>query len=289
MPDWSRRPFSCTVSGVKLADGTARGMMIYLGTCGFSYDDWREVFYPSGLDKRDFLSFYSGEFRALELNSSYYAIPSARLVSNLINHTPDGFKVVVKAFKGITHERDENSEGNLKKFLASVVPLAEAGKLAAVLLQFPYSFRYGDSGLVYLDRLLCLMAEVATVVEFRHRSWMKRRALECLQSHAAALCCVDEPRLPGLMPPEAVRTTALLGYVRFHGRNAAKWWKHQESWERYDYLYSEEELREWLTGIRWLESGTDQTFIFFNNHRSGAAVKNARQMALLLGQPQGPD
>ncbi len=257
--------------------------MIYIGTCGFSYEDWREVFYPSALNKKDFLSFYSGKFPALELNSSYYAIPSPRLISNLINHTPDDFKIVVKAFRGITHERDETSEGNLEKFLAALAPLAHSGKLAAVLLQFPYSFRYGDSELVYLDRLLCLMSEVPAVVEFRHTSWMKRRVFECLQSHAAALCCVDEPRLPGLMPPEVISTSALLGYVRFHGRNADKWWKHQESWERYDYLYSEEELGEWLSGIRWLESRTDQTYIFFNNHRAGQAVENARQMAGLLG------
>lgn len=257
--------------------------MIYIGTCGFSYDDWRKVFYPPELDKRDFLAFYAENFPALELNSSYYAIPSPRLINNLINHTPDDFKVVVKAFRGITHERDEMSEENLKKFIAAIEPLSHSGKLAAVLLQFPYSFRYGDYELVYLDRLLCLLSEVPTVVEFRHSSWMKRRVLESLQSHAAALCCVDEPRLPGLMPPEVIRTSALLGYVRFHGRNAAKWWNHKESWERYDYFYNEEELGEWTSGIRWLESGTDQTYIFFNNHRAGQAVENARQMAGLLG------
>jgi uncharacterized protein YecE (DUF72 family) len=263
--------------------------MIHIGTCGFSYDDWREVFYPSGLDKGDFLSFYAGKFKALELNSSYYAIPSPKLVSNLNYHTPDDFRIVVKAFKGITHQRTGEPERNLEKFLVSISPLANSGKLAAVLLQFPFSFRYGDSELVYLDRLLCKMAEVPAVVEFRHTSWMKRRVFDLLQSHVAAICCVDEPRLPGLMPPETLCTSALLGYIRFHGRNSAKWWKHDESWERYDYTYSEEELREWLHGIRWLESKTDQTYIFFNNHRSGQAVANARQMSMLLGSTGSPE
>jgi len=257
--------------------------MIYIGTCGFSYDDWRNVFYPAGLNKRDYLSFYSGKFQALELNSSFYAIPSPGLIENLKSHTPDEFKVVVKAFRGITHERDESSEKSLEKFLAAVAPLAGSGKLAAVLLQFPYSFRHGDRETVYLDWLLGRMREVPAVVEFRHSGWMKRRVFECLQSYDTALCCVDQPRLPGLMPPEVIRTSGHLGYVRFHGRNAAKWWKHEESWERYDYLYSEEELSEWLSGIRWLASKTDQTYIFFNNHRAGQAVENARQMSGLLG------
>lgn len=256
--------------------------MIHFGTCGFSYEDWREVFYPADLSKSDFLSYYAEHFNALELNSSYYAIPRPQLIDNLIRLTGDDFKVVVKAYQGITHQRDESPERDLEQFLRSIAPLAEAGKLAAVLLQFPYSFHYGESELGYLDNLLSRVPEFLTVVEFRHASWMKRRTLECLQSHAAGFCCVDEPPLRGLMPPESICTSVLIGYVRFHGRNAKKWWDNEKSWERYEYNYNDEELSGWLPGIRWLESKTEQTYIFFNNHRAGAAVENTRRMNTLL-------
>ena len=256
--------------------------MIYIGTSGFSYDDWREVFYPHGLDKRDFLSFYAREFPALELNSSFYAMPSPALIRNLIENTPGTFQIVIKAFQGITHERDESVDRKVKDFLDSSRPLAESGKLAAVLLQFPYSLHYGEREMAFLDSLLAKFSEVNTVVEFRNSAWLKREALELLRSHNAALCCVDEPRLPGLMPPEVVCTSRELGYVRFHGRNAAKWWHHDQAWERYDYYYRTEELQEWVKNIKWLDEKTGKTFLFFNNHRQGQAVKNAREMKQVL-------
>ena len=258
--------------------------MIYIGTSGFSYDDWREVFYPGGLARKDFLTFYSGNFPALELNSSYYAIPSPALIRSLVERTPEGFQIVVKAYRGITHEKDSSRiEASLKAFLEALAPLSRAGKLAAVLFQFPYSFHYGGSRLALVESLLDSAADYPSVVEFRHERWMQEKVWEILRSHDTALCCVDEPRLPGLVPPKVVCTSAGLGYVRFHGLNAEKWWDHQEAWERYDYLYSEEELEQWRKGITWLAGRTDKTFIFFNNHRNGQAVENARQMGKLLG------
>jgi len=259
--------------------------MIYIGTSGFSYDDWRHVFYPPGLAKRDFLTFYSRHFPALELNSSFYAIPSPRLIGSLIERTPNGFQIAVKAYRGITHERNSESEAVLKAFLDAIAPLIEVGKLAAILLQFPYSFHFGGSQLSLVESLLERMSSWPTVVEFRNERWMKEKVWEILRSHDTALCCVDEPRLPGLVPPETICTSAKLGYVRFHGRNAEKWWNHKEAWERYDYLYREEELEEWRKGITWLAGRTDKTFIFFNNHRNGQAVENARDMGKLLGVP----
>jgi len=259
--------------------------MIYIGTSGFSYDDWREVFYPAALAKRDYLLYYVSRFPALELNSSYYAIPSPRLIGSLIERTSEDFKIVVKAYRGITHERNSDLEATLKTFLDAVAPLSDVGKLAGLLFQFPYSFHFGERQLALVEGLLERVAEWPTVVEFRNERWMKEKVLEMLRDHEAALCCVDEPRLPGLIPPEAVCTSKKLGYVRFHGRNAEKWWEHEEAWERYDYLYQEEELEEWRKGITWLADRTDKTFIFFNNHRNGQAVLNARDMGRLLGVP----
>ena len=257
--------------------------MIYLGTSGFSYDDWREVFYPTRLAKRDFLTFYSSHFPALELNSSYYAIPSPGLIRSLTERTPEDFQIVVKAYRGITHERSSGTEADLKAFLAAIAPLSSCGKLAAILFQFPYSFHFDSSGLAFVESLLKLAPGWPTVVEFRNEGWMKEKVWELLRSHNASLCCVDEPPLPGLVPPEAICTSPELGYVRFHGRNAQKWWNHEQAWQRYDYLYSEEELEQWRKGITWLAGRTDKTFIFFNNHRNGQAVKNAREMGKLLG------
>ncbi len=257
--------------------------MLFIGTCGFSYEDWRGVFYPETLSKKDFLAFYSQNFPALELNSSYYAMPSPVLVRNLAEYTPDSFSVAVKAYKGITHERSGESASLLDKFMLLLEPLRLSGKLSAVLLQFPQSFHFGETETAFLDELILRLENCPKVVEFRHLSWRRKRIWELLRLRGAALCCVDEPRLPGLLPPEAVRTSESLGYVRFHGRNSEKWWKHEESWERYDYDYSPEELESWRNSILWLADKTDRTFVFFNNHRSGNAVKNARLMAQVLG------
>jgi len=266
-------------------EGGFRQEVIYLGTSGFSYDDWKGVFYPRGLAKRDYLVYYADQFPALELNSSYYAIPSPRLIESLLRRTPEDFQIVVKAFRGITHEREDSAESSRRAFLEAVAPLAQGGKLAAVLLQFPYSFHYGKAQLEFLNRLLGQMRPYPTVVEFRNVGWMNSRVLDLLRSHDAALCCVDEPRLPGLMPRRALCTSSRLAYLRFHGRNARKWWNHNESWERYDYLYTREELQEWIPAIRWLEKSAEKAFVFFNNHRSGQAIKNAREMGSLLGLP----
>ena len=260
--------------------------MYYIGTSGYSYPDWRGVFYPAGLSKNDHLTYYAEHFQALELNSSYYTIPAPSLIRSLVTRTPDKFQVVVKAHRSITHEREGELAACLGAFLGSVEPLAECGKLAAVLLQFPFSFHYGDSQLDFLEYLLERLSVLSTVVEFRNGRWLNRTVLEWLKARDVALCCVDEPRLPGLVPPEVALTSGKIGYVRFHGRNAEKWWEHEEAWERYDYLYSMQELEEWREGIGYLGQRAEKTFIFFNNHRGGQSVRNAGDMHGLLGIPR---
>ena len=260
--------------------------MLKTGTCGFSYDDWQGVFYPEGLKKSDYLAYYSEHFDCLELNSSYYAIPSPNLIKNLCCLTPPDFNILIKAFQKITHHREEDWQLQLENFLRVIDPIAEAGKLSALLFQFPYSFRRVDRNVSYLDRLLSLTADWPRVVEFRHRSWWHKKIWEILSSHGTGYVCVDEPELPGMMPREIVCTSPLLGYLRFHGRNSEKWYEHDESWERYDYDYTDEELKGWISGLRWLEEKTDRAFIMFNNHRNGQAVRNAMRMKELL-EPEG--
>ena len=258
-------------------------ILLKIGTCGFGYDDWKGVFYPESLKSSDYLPYYSDHFDCLELNSSYYAIPSPSLIKSLYYRTPQSFSIVVKAFQGITHHRDDGWQLQLEKFLQVIDPIASARKLSALLFQFPYSFRRVDRNVAYLDQLLDLTADWPRVIEFRHRSLWNKKIWEILSSHSAGYVCVDEPELPGLMPREVVCTSPMLGYLRFHGRNSDKWYDHDESWERYDYDYKDEELKSWLSGIGWLEEKTEKAFIMFNNHRNAQAVHNAVRMKGLLG------
>ena len=260
--------------------------MYYIGTSGYSYPDWRGAFYPSGLSKNDYLAYYAEHFQTLELNSSYYSLPATSLIRNLVTRTPDKFQVVVKAHRSITHEREGELAACLGAFREAVEPLAERGKLAAVLLQFPFSFHYGDPQLEFLEHLLERLSAFSTVIEFRNGRWLNKSVLEWLKSRKVALCCVDEPRLPGLVPPEVALTSDKIGYVRFHGRNAEKWWEHEAAWERYDYLYRMDELEEWREGIEFLGQKAERTFIFFNNHFRGQAARNAEDMQEMLGLPR---
>jgi uncharacterized protein YecE (DUF72 family) len=257
--------------------------MIKVGTCGFSYDDWRGVLYPAKLPKRDFLSWYTRHFSCLELNSSYYAIPSPALVHNLAEKTPDNFQVAVKAFRGITHDRDHDPFSDLDRFLRSIEPLRFNGKLACVLLQFPNSFHYGQPQMDLLARMIEQVQPSVAVVEFRHAGWMRGEVWQWLRGLEAAICCVDEPPLEGLLPPETVMTNPKMGYVRFHGRNSEQWYDHDDPAQRYDYHYPDEQLLEWKRGILWLGEQCEKTFVTFNNHRNGQAVQNARRMMKLLG------
>ncbi|MFO8082145.1 MAG: DUF72 domain-containing protein, partial [Armatimonadota bacterium] len=115
----------------------------------------------------------------------------------------------------------------------------------------------------------------------RNDSWIRDDMFEFLREANLGYCCVDQPDLEGLLPPR-VEASSAIGYVRFHGRNAEKWWEHDEAWERYDYLYSSEELQEWVPKVQSLDAQTDDTYVFFNNHYGAQAVQNAQDFADLL-------
>lgn len=254
---------------------------ILIGSSGYSYDDWRGTFYPVRLAKGGMLEYYAQEFSFTEVNSTFYHIPAARVMEALAKKTPRGFVFSVKAHGSLTHEREAESTGYAEKFRLALKPIEEAGKLGAVLFQFPYSFRNTPENRGYLARLRELYPEVPAAVEFRHVSWEGEPLWGWLSALGFAYVCVDEPRLKGLVGPVAVRT-ADIAYVRFHGRNAAKWWRHGEAWERYDYLYSREELEEWLPRIKAVAAGAKRVFAAFNNHPRGQAVENARMLREMI-------
>ncbi len=256
--------------------------MIRIGTSGYSYDDWIGPFYPEGIAKGEMLRFYAREFSTTEVNSTYYRLPTAGMLEAMARKVPDGFLFTIKASQELTHGREEPQEA-FRHFREALRPLQEAGKFGCVLAQFPWSFRPGEENRAYIALLREQLAGLPVVVEFRNAGWITAETFELLRRLQLGYCCVDEPRLKGLIPPIA-QATAPVAYVRFHGRNAAKWWQHEEAWERYNYTYSDDELREWVPKIRELEEAAETVFVLANNHWQGQAVTTAKQLRLLLDQ-----
>jgi len=254
--------------------------VFYCGTCGFSYNDWVGVYYPEGLPRKDWLGYYAREFNALELNFTYYTLPGLATMESLANKTRDGFLFSVKANREMTHVRRSGDEAS-RAFIRILQPLVEARKLGCVLAQFPYSFGFNSANRDYLQALSDWMQGYPLVIEFRNSAWLNSETRGWLVAHGIGFCCVDEPQLPRLMPPVA-EVTGQTGYIRFHGRNAAKWWQQDQAWERYDYTYSGPELEEWLPKIQLISTEAKNTFIFANNHWRGQAVDTIRQVRSML-------
>jgi uncharacterized protein YecE (DUF72 family) len=252
--------------------------VIRYGTSGFSYDDWVGPFYPAEMPKGQWLSFYTTEFTTVELNVTYYRVPGAKTVAAWVERTPEEFLFSVKAFGGLTHERETP---DFQGFRRSLDPLVESGKLGCVLAQFPHSFHPSGPNRDYLGSLRDGLPDIPVVVEFRDSAWVTEETFGLLAQSRLGFCCVDEPRLRGLMPPLA-RATAPLGYVRFHGRNAAKWWEHEDAWQRYDYTYTEGELKEWVPRLRGLDDEVPLTLVYANNHYRGQSVDAMRKLSALM-------
>ena len=256
--------------------------MIRIGTSGYSYDDWVGPFYPPGLKKNDFLSFYAKQFGTTELNFSFYRMPNALTLERMAAKTRPDFLFSIKATRTITHERTDDPSGEFAAFVDALTPLKESGKLACVLAQFPYSFHATDENRDYLGKLRDGFGDNPVVVEFRNRQWITDETFDLLRRLELGFCCVDQPRLKNLVPPVAV-ASGPVAYLRFHGRNYGTWWEHDEAWQRYDYEYSADELGEWVPKVRQLDEATSLTLVYMNNHWRGQAVASARLMGDLLG------
>ena len=198
------------------------GRRIFVGTSGYSFADWVGPFYPPGTRPGDFLSFYARHFDTVEVNSTYYRVPSPRAIEQMERKTPPGFRFMVKLNQAMTHER--SLEASLvRDFRAALEPLKAAGKYEGLLAQFPWGFRRTPENESHLAALRDSLAGEPLFVEFRHASWALPDMPERLRGKRLGFCAVDEPALAGLMPPVAW-VTAEDAYVRFHGRNAANWW-----------------------------------------------------------------
>lgn len=252
---------------------------IRIGTSGYSFEDWKGVFYPEDIPKGKMLDFYAKEFKTVEINSTYYRIPNQAVFYHLNRKTPPDFEFISKVHQEVTHNR-ENAEESMKALHAVLEPIKSAQKLHGFLAQFPWGFKYSLQNLDYLGKVKALSEETPLFVEFRNRTWIRNEVYQFLRDHEIGYCNVDEPNFPSLVPPQDIATTEI-GYMRFHGRNTQNWWG-SSGGDRYDYRYSMEELSEWLGRIRSLSQKTRKTYLFFNNCHMGHAVVNARQMMELL-------
>lgn len=259
---------------------------IRIGTCGFSYRDWKGVFYPEDLKQADYLDWYTRYFNFVEIDYTYYKLPEAATTERLCRRTGEGFLFGVKATGSITHQRDEGWTEDARRYIEGIKPFLEDGKLGAVVAQFPFSFHYTPQNRTYLARFCDALGELPLCIEFRNDEWQKERVVAGLKERGVHLIEPDLPALKGL--PSSGKTVAgNLGYVRFHGRNSDTWWK-GDNVSRYDYLYSEAELSQWAETILDMALGAKRLFLAFNNHHKGQAVKNAFSLQKLLNLKDVP-
>jgi len=276
---------------------TETSTRFHIGTCGYAYpgappNGWSGVFYPKGGAKRvDELEFYATYFNAVEINSTFYRPASAAMARGWVGRTPADFVFSVKAWQKFTHDTklgDGASDAgerwapferaDVERFSEGVAPLVEGGRLGALLFQFPAGFVYTTENLDRLEAALSSFEICHKVVELRHRSWSDHRGeTDALLARLdTTWAFIDEPKFPTSVKQE-LAATAELTYLRLHGRNSEKWWHHQDAWERYDYLYPEENIRRLAAKLRQLAGKSPQSrfYAFFNNHARGQAVANA--------------
>lgn len=255
-------------------------MSILIGTSGYSYEDWKGNYYPSDINKSDMLKFYSKNFKTTEINFTYYRMPNPYIINRIAQKVPDDFIFSVKANSIMTHEREAKSK-DYDDFIKGISPLIEREQLASVLAQFPWTFKFNSKNLDYLKYLKENIIDLPLVIEFRNISWINDETFEFLEQNELGFCCVDQPKLRGLIPPVA-KITSDIAYVRFHGRNSQKWWHHKKAYERYDYEYKQDELLEWVPKIKEMDKKANKTLIYFNNHYKSKAVKAANLLLSLL-------
>ncbi len=251
---------------------------IHVGTSGYSFKDWIGTVYPKGSAPGDLLSHYACLFDTVEINSTYYRVPSPLMFQNMLKRVPRDFTFVVKLPKEMTHER-EKFNAVVAPLLEGIAPLLAAGQLGGLLAQFPYSFKAGPEGLAHLRRLSEAFADrdIPVNVEFRHTSWYDDAVYHTLADLHLGFVNVDLPPLSGL-PGASNVTTTDVAYYRFHGRNAKLWWHHPTPSHRYDYLYSTEELERWAERIERTATSVKTCYIFHNNCHLGQSVVNALQL-----------
>ena len=294
-----------------------------IGTSGWNYPagrgTWNGVFYPPARKRPkgfDELAFYASHFDTVEVNSTFYGQPKASVCRAWADRTPSGFEFSVKLYQKFTHPRmyeqrvagslpelsalgDSDarrealeglvkpSQADLDEFRRGIEPLATAGKLGALLAQFPPSFKETPAARDYLAQLLTALAGYHVAVELRHKSWSDRigETLALLNEFRAAWVQIDEPKFKLSIRQNYLPNVQGFYYMRLHGRNAEQWWRHAKSEDRYDYLYSADELREFSDTADAARRLVRKLYLYTNNHFSAKSVANAAMIKQQLGEP----
>ncbi len=287
---------------------------IRIGTCSWADDALSKHWYPPGTPPVARLAYYAERFSTVEVDSTYYRVPSEEMVRGWAQRSPDGFVMHVKAFGLLTRHPVKleqvppelreglpvDSRGRVDRppreargavfraFLDALRPLREAGKLGGILFQLPPYVVWKPSSLDYLEWARGQLGEDRMLVEPRHRSWfaedIRAELLRWLERNGMSWVTVDAPKVEaGNVPATLVAATTPLAYVRFHGRNARTWnVRGGSAAERFDYLYSETELREWVEPLRELAGESEEAYAFFNNNNQTDGVAQAPAGANLL-------
>jgi uncharacterized protein YecE (DUF72 family) len=245
---------------------------ILLGTSGWDYPEWvGKVYPPRGAT--DKLRYYAQLFPIVEVNSTFYRLPPPTVAASWVRRTPGRFRFAAKFPQTITHDlKLVGTDEELRRFLAVLKPLRDAGKFAAALLQLPPSLPF-EAGIVRTF-YASLPPDLPVAVEFRERSWLVDESYALLKEFGLAHVIVDGPHLPPVLT-----VTAPFAYVRWHGHGNPIW---------YDYTYSADELSAWIPRVRTLAENASEVYGFFNNHFRGDAATNGRSLTDQLGLPPPP-
>jgi uncharacterized protein YecE (DUF72 family) len=274
--------------------------MIRVGTSGWSYPSgkgkWNGVFYPARKAGFNELAFYAEHFNTVEVNSTFYRVPTIDMTRGWAQRTPRDFDFSIKLYQKFTHPdmflkatgRDPTDldTKDVDEFRAALDPLAEAGKLGVLLAQFPTSFRNDANGRGYLEWLLQQFTSFPLAVELRHRSFSEdpSETMQILAAHGAALVQIDEPKFKDSIRQNRRPNVKTVYYMRLHGRNAADWWSHEKSEDRYNYLYTAAELDPIVEDIEEASRDVKKTYVYANNHFSAKSVATAATIKHKLGQ-----
>ena len=303
-----------------------RDSSIRIGTAGWSYPSgegaWTGIVYPArrGRDKAfDELRAYAEHFDTVEVNSTFYRIPTIETTRSWVERTPSGFEFSVKLFQKLTHPRmfldrltkppkgapkemvaekstlphDQAlaaagvSKADVDEFRKAIDPLASAGKLGALLVQFPASFKHDAASLDHLAWLTHALRDYRVAVELRHKTWSDdvKTTLQVLNASKAAWVQIDEPKFRLSIAQNFLPNVEGFYYLRLHGRNAKAWWNHEKSADRYDYLYSEKELEPFVEIAEAVKVLVKKMYLYTNNHFEGKAAANAVMLRDKLGLP----
>ena len=265
---------------------------VRLGTCSWADEGLVKHWYPRGVSSAEArLRYYAERFDVVEVDSPFYRLPAPEVAARWAERTPDDFTFHVKASKAMTGHEESELEPAFREFREALAPLEGSGKMRGVLLQYHPRVKKSTEALKELAQVRDLLDPLMPLIEFRHRSWVTEEelpdTLQFLERHGLAFVSLDSPptRATNVVPTIAA-VTAPVAYVRFHGRNWRTWniRNARSSAERFDHMYTEDELREWVEPLGRLAGEADEVYALMNNNRDDFVPRSAQILRGLLDE-----